>query len=1524
MHGSMDFETPNPTRAFELPGSDIQREGILKKLKTNKKKYFVLRSTSSSGPARLEYYDSEKKLRAGLPPKRSVILHTCFNINKKNDSRQKYAIALYTKDECFSVVADDAVEQELWLNLLLKLQNEFIPPGEMPKRHFDHVWQVSVKPKGLGMIRGICGDYRLCLSDSDICMVKRNSDKPEHTFQLSSIRRYANTDNFFFMEVGRHSPTGPGELYMQLEDSFSAQNIHEELLVYMRKNSGGDIFRQRSSTSTSTLRRSRESGDNDSDVTIRQRTHSESKKHAGPRKSSSLNQRPQSVSTLPRSPVSDNNIMMNSGFYANIPSTFNVPRDRSDSSSSRASSHKSIPPEGYGSSPEPIYENTKDNSNISSLRSMTPESFSIPITEESRSTYMDMIPSQNSAAIMENTPYLDMSPGQQPTNNQLFISPIQPIHGRSSSLPVTQSSNKSDTDKAYMTMLPGQSTPETVMSSYMDMSPGQYSVPITNSQGQQHSPVITSPGQHTTPYSPPSQRVSRPETPPSQRVSRPGSSCSHDSSINSSEGYMEMNPAEQSKSSEKVNVGPEQGYIDMTVGSSSSTSSKDGSPKLSRTAPIPIRSTKQSAYMDMGPSSQPLAPVKEGGSGEGNFPLTQQHNHFGDMNLRPNKVVSYLSDDSMSGEFPKRAYSVGSRPPRKLLPQHLHHPVMTKQNVSTNGRSSSAPHLIEKKLRNMNMIPYTTMDSSLSCSPSQSIKSSISDSDSFIEMEHMRPRTSSDSFGCRPRSSSFGKVFVQGHRPRSSSYGTSARGKLGSYESVRLTSKELHIKHSNESLTGQISGASSSESLKRNDSMSKSNKKSEYVDMRLDKSEAPGYIDMTVNPKSVGNKSSTSSLSSSPAVVGLTSPIRQDTTSSPSIKIIKPSGNQKSIGFSTSTNSSSTDSIPPPSSLFSPINFVSPSGSRSPSVKGRSPASSGRESEEEGYMSYQPTSSGKSKDEKKSENKKEKKSWHSKSKHKDKKHSEDKDKKNESKVLVASNSSTGLNIQEMKNDRDSMYMDYEPGALTVSTSESTNPILFSLGNELNLTSSGSEPSMDLSQNQNMADSSSYMEYEPETVASKTNMTCSEKIVSDESAYMEYEPGSVEQSMRTSQQNLPSAVVSELSGHKAPPIPPRKMEGVDVEQEETLASEYESGGSSIETLKDSGSACHVDLDPYMDFDPENSDNKTGGIKTPSRVRSFITDTSMEDELGKDNSVKEGSGTVVPSSPIDKPIKQKASDSVQTEKSVQIKTVINPSNFSETIPENDEYVGLEFKSKSTERFLLGGITPGNQNISSEHLISTKNSKKDSSVFKNEVIKPENHRNEKKSDMKIKNLSDVFEGSVSSLEELKIEEPSTEKDIKECKVRHTSMSSKISTSPQELTKQSSLSSMNLPAESLELQIKEKVEKVEIQNSANSNTSRHSCSDLTMSYEPMNFPSDTLKSSELSSSQQQLTTPGLNYASLDLGSRENIDNDIKLQPVKSRHASTAEDSGPLPPNSYAQIDFNMSENLKNSGKQDGKFSKE
>lgn len=155
---------------------------------------------------------------------------------------------------------------------------------------------------------------------------------------------------------------------------------------------------------------------------------------------------------------------------------------------------------------------------FSSLRSMTPESLTTPITEESLSTYMDMSPSQTSAAIMGDAPYLSMSPGQA---KPVALTSVQ--HARSSSLPVTtqNSVGHESSNKPYLAMSPGQVTPETnESSSYMAMLPGQHSNSMTTLPSQQgHS--------HSIPYSPPSQRASRPETPPSQRTSRPGIALLH-------------------------------------------------------------------------------------------------------------------------------------------------------------------------------------------------------------------------------------------------------------------------------------------------------------------------------------------------------------------------------------------------------------------------------------------------------------------------------------------------------------------------------------------------------------------------------------------------------------------------------------------------------------------------------------------------------------------------------------------------------------------------------------------------------------------------------------------------------------------------------------------------------------------------------------------------------------------------------------------------------------------------------------
>lgn len=112
-----------------------------------KKKFFVLRSTSNNGPARLEYYDNEKKFNAGNPAKRTLELYKCFNINKNCDTKHKHVIALYIKDHCFSVIAEDVADQESWMNLMLEYQNDFTPSC---KQHYGQCFNILLSFENLG------------------------------------------------------------------------------------------------------------------------------------------------------------------------------------------------------------------------------------------------------------------------------------------------------------------------------------------------------------------------------------------------------------------------------------------------------------------------------------------------------------------------------------------------------------------------------------------------------------------------------------------------------------------------------------------------------------------------------------------------------------------------------------------------------------------------------------------------------------------------------------------------------------------------------------------------------------------------------------------------------------------------------------------------------------------------------------------------------------------------------------------------------------------------------------------------------------------------------------------------------------------------------------------------------------------------------------------------------------------------------------------------------------------------------
>ncbi|CAM4540570.1 unnamed protein product [Leuciscus chuanchicus] len=238
---------------------DVRKSGYLRKQKSMHRRFFVLRAASEQGPARLEYYENEKKFRSKSPvPKKAVNLDSCFNINKRADSKNKHMIVLYTRGESFAIAADTEEVQNEWYQAMLDLQCKCKTPDECgsggdcelpsPGPAFKEVWQVKVWPKGLGQARNLVGIYRLCLTDKTVNFVKLNSDVAAVVLQLMNVRRCGHSENFFFIEVGRSAMTGPGEFWMQVEDSVVAQNMHETLLEAMKALS--EEFRQRSKSQT--------------------------------------------------------------------------------------------------------------------------------------------------------------------------------------------------------------------------------------------------------------------------------------------------------------------------------------------------------------------------------------------------------------------------------------------------------------------------------------------------------------------------------------------------------------------------------------------------------------------------------------------------------------------------------------------------------------------------------------------------------------------------------------------------------------------------------------------------------------------------------------------------------------------------------------------------------------------------------------------------------------------------------------------------------------------------------------------------------------------------------------------------------------------------------------------------------------------------------------------------------------------------------------------------------------------------
>ncbi|XP_055995968.1 mucin-2-like isoform X2 [Ostrea edulis] len=1469
-----DSEDDNVSRAstnrwsmmvFELPGSDILKTGYLKKLKTKKDKFFVLRSTSSSGPARLEYHDSEKKFKAGQLPKRQILLHHCFNINKKADTRQKNCIALYLVDECFAVVIKDTAEVQIWLDLLLEHQNEYLTDVQQPYPHYDYIWQVEIKPKGLGVSKHLSGGYRFCLQDT-VCFVKNNSSKIEFEIQMMNIRRCGHKDGFFFMELGRHSPTGSGELWMQVDDAYIAQSMHEVLLSAMR-----EPFRSRSNTSSSG--RLRDAEIDGHETRSREGSHGQSslrnKKKKMSRPGSALSPDVPSVPPISTSPAS--HVYENEGRFSGA-GVYNPPKPSiiTTSETKKSNSHK-IPSDSF--------------------------------RERGLSNSMDQQKPRHDSFTSKKSELYGSSPGPD-------ITLIKHLEVRSPSS--VENPN-----------------------SYLVMSPSQRSV----------SPFRDYP------------------------VERPGSSTSDHEIVPKQEGgYMDMKPGTVSN----MGTNPDPGYIDMSLSSphvdkAALTQTNSGyismgaghTGRIAVSAPIPIRQNKEPGYMEMGPSSQPLPQIKEGGSGEAYLPMTPStHSPIPDTdNLRPAKMICYLSDDSMSGDLPKRSFSVGSRPTAKTLRHHTSYvEPKTKEDTTDNGRWQSAPHLIAQKKAQATH-QYMNTESSLGSSP---MSQSLFSEDSMVEMEY-RPRATSESY--RPRTSSVGKILSQS-RQRSSSYGQQSklaqlahdvRRKVGSFESVRNPGmdKQLFHRTSNDSI-GHLSissKASSSESLRL------SSRNSEYVDMHLEKSNDTGYIDMSIGtPKSRkssachSRSSSNQSLSSSPAVMNSFG-IKQDT--SPSIKIIKSSDGIAQKSSSLNVNSRS-------------------------SIASRSPCGSGRESEDESYVPYAPGISGENQVQ-------------------------------ETRSGSVSDKKTSIRSNSLSSER-------RPGSRSGSFGSDKNPD--SRSNSFGTYTRPSPRSGSFKADQKSHKGTRLGRHSPKTstVPSETQKNVDKKTAkqSDDNQYIDYEPGTVEvgnnaENPQVVNTECNSSVVSKTTVEKPSVQLPQYSMSTDPLFCEMLlvsqkGSESDKAGEneSVKTAETSSNSQpkvspseNSNTQPkinssenysYMEYAPEDYNSVEPSLKSPTVARSYINKES-EDRLVKETGGKQEAGVhksqgsvpteaEIKSSNEQKEKKQRNDSKKEKSEAVvrqvlPLKTVLLDSG-----EEDDGYVGLDFgdqKRNSDLSYLskppgrgkqaddtslskppgrgnqANGTSlskpPGRGNQADGTSLSKPpgrgNQADGTSLSKppgrgnqadgtslsrppgrgegegtsvdGDLYSRQGSRTDRRTDSRPRSSSGKDgvccdqtgstglqkKTSVSSLQEHEsVFKESNKENERSCESLNLKIPFPLSvTSNQELQKQNSMPCVAVESE----QCRDVRREEELFN-------RRSCSDLASEYEEMSLP---IAGGKSSSSQQLSAMPMLNYAKLDLGSSEEIPVEQKFR--QTRHPSSPDDSGP-PVQGYAEIDFEMSDNLKNA----------
>lgn len=186
--------------------------------------------------------------------------------DKKHDTRKKYAFSIYTINDTITFMTQDETIMNEWLCKIREYHSELYPEF----KRYDAIFKACLVGPGLAKDMNILGEYRVAIHKDSLDFIPLLTEKQQqsqvyhpdnysnnhHQMQrfhkrhplltsktievaIKRIRRCGHTAHStrFFIESGRQSQIGEGELWMKLEKKYAAQHLHELLLATMKLSS---------------------------------------------------------------------------------------------------------------------------------------------------------------------------------------------------------------------------------------------------------------------------------------------------------------------------------------------------------------------------------------------------------------------------------------------------------------------------------------------------------------------------------------------------------------------------------------------------------------------------------------------------------------------------------------------------------------------------------------------------------------------------------------------------------------------------------------------------------------------------------------------------------------------------------------------------------------------------------------------------------------------------------------------------------------------------------------------------------------------------------------------------------------------------------------------------------------------------------------------------------------------------------------------------------------------------------------